>query len=273
MRERDATPIPHVVLSIAGFDPSSGAGVTADLKTVAAHGCFGISVITALTVQNTLEVSAVEAVPARIVAASIHRLAEDFSIRAVKVGMLGNGEVAAAVAGALEELRLPNLVLDPIMWASSGRELLDAEGREVLRRRLLPLARVVTPNRLEAMQLTSMEIKGEDDLEKAAHAIHRLGAEAVVITGGDLQQPDDFLLCTGQRGGMRSLRLRGERVDSRATHGTGCAFSTAIACLLARSSEIEEAVRAAKTYVRRAMETAPPLGRGRGPLNHLWTLK
>lgn len=263
---------PKVVLTVAGFDPSSGAGITADLKTIAAHGCYGVSVITALTVQNTRGVFGLERVRPQVVAESIRRLADDFQLSAVKVGMLGTGEIAAAVADILEWLGLGNIVVDPVMLSSSGAELLDASGREILKRRLLPMATVVTPNVDEALWLTGRDVRSLEQMAEAASQIRRFGTEAVVITGGDLERADD-VLAFGKLGEAEEiLTFQGDKVLSEATHGTGCAFSTAIACQLAEAKSLPEAVRSAKQYVRGAIENAPRLGKGKGPMAHLWSL-
>lgn len=264
---------PPVVLTIAGFDPSSGAGITADLKTIAAHGCYGLAVATALTVQNTRGVFGLEPVSPITVRESIRRLAEDFEIGAVKIGMLDNGEAAEAVAECLEQFALTNVVLDPILRSSSGATLLDDAGMEVLRRRLIPLANVITPNMAEAAALTGTEgSDGTECTDLRARILLGVGAKAVIITGGDLDQADDLLITPGPNFDPQIVRLEGEHIESDATHGTGCAFSTSIACGLAYGLGLEEAVRKAKNYVRRAIESAPPLGRGKGPLNHLWPL-
>ena len=264
---------PPVVLTIAGFDPSSGAGITADLKTIAAHGCYGLAVATALTVQNTQAVFSLEAVSAETIRESIRRLAEDFDIRAVKIGMLAYGECAEAVAETLQRLALPNIVVDPILRSSSGAMLLDDSGLEVLRRRLIPMAKVITPNAAEASTLTGRgSVAGTEEADQLGRVLLEMGAKAVVITGGDLVRPDDILITVGTNGEPQSVRFMGEHIESRATHGTGCAFSTSIACGLANGLGLEEAVRNAKNYVRRAIELAPVLGKGKGPLNHLWPL-
>jgi hydroxymethylpyrimidine/phosphomethylpyrimidine kinase len=264
---------PRVVLTVAGFDPSSGAGITADLMTIAAHGCYGVSVATALTVQNTRGVFGVEPVAPSNIRESIRRLAEDFDIEAVKIGMLDNAKAAEAVADSLERFGLPNIVLDPILRSSSGATLLDNVGLEVLRRRLIPMATVITPNTSEAAALTRTEPAEESDgSDLRLRLLLGMGAKAVVITGGDLERPDDLLATAGPDNEPQVTRFRGERIESQATHGTGCAFSTSIACGLANGLALEEAVRQAKHYVRRAIETAANMGKGKGPLNHLWPL-
>jgi hydroxymethylpyrimidine/phosphomethylpyrimidine kinase len=262
-------------LSIAGYDPISGAGITADIKTAAAQNCYAVTCITALTVQSTQGVFGVQPVNPELVARTLAALAEDLEIAAVRVGMLGSGEVAAAVADFMEERRLPNLVLDPVLRSSSGAVLLDEPGQEVLIRRLLPLADVITPNVDEAAVLAGAEpvataAPWEEVLPRLrtmAGRLRELGSRAVVITGGHLLQANDYLLY-GSAGSAKEEVFPGLHLESRSTHGTGCAFATALACQLARGSSLPEAVRAAKEYVRTAIASSYPLGRGSGPINH-----
>jgi len=259
-------PTPPVVLSIAGYDPTSGAGITADVKTAAALGCYAVTCPTAWTVQSTQGVFAVKPVEPELVSQTLRALAEDFEIAAVKIGMLGTGEVAAAVKTFLDSRRLPNVVLDPVIVSSSGHALLDDAGIEVLRA-MLAICDVITPNSYEAM---TMAMSGGTLMQSAwplAAALHDLGAKAVVITGGHLNPPNDFL--SYRSGGkIESEVFPGEHIESRSTHGTGCAFATALACRLALGDELKPAVRAAKEYVRKAISSAYPLGEGIGPLNH-----
>jgi len=264
-------PTPPVVLSIAGYDPSSGAGITADIKTAAALGCYAVTCITALTVQSTLGVFRVRAVEPELVSETLAALAADVEIAAVRIGMLGSGDVAEAVAEFLDQRKPPNIVLDPLIRSSSGAALLDDFGLEVLRTQLLPLCTVATPNTFEAMILARAE-DAEDTLVQSARplaaALHDLGAKAVVITGGHLNPPDDFLSC--RRGGrIETAVFPGEHIESHSTHGTGCAFATALACRLALGDELNQAIRAAKDYVRKAILSAYPVGKGVGPINHL----
>lgn len=249
-------------MSIAGYDPSSGAGVTADIKTAAAHGCYATTCITALTVQTTEGVFAVEAVREELVRDTLYEVVRDLPPAAVRIGMLGNGLVAEVVAEFLETVRPPNVVLDPVLRSSSGAVLLDERGEAVLRERLLGLADVLTPNLAEARVLGGLV--GVDGPELVVE-LHRFGCKAVVITGGDSESTDDFLSFGSIQEWFRAPKIR-----SRATHGTGCAFATSIACNLAKGVELAESVRAAKEYVRRAIETAEPLGHGHGPMNHLF---
>jgi hydroxymethylpyrimidine/phosphomethylpyrimidine kinase len=256
-------PSQPIVLCIAGFDPSSGAGVTADVKTAAAHGCFAISCITALTVQSTAGVRRVEPVRAETVSETLAELAADIQIAAVKLGMLGSGSVARAVASFLEQRRPRNIVLDPILRSSSGTELLDSTGAEILRNRLLPLADVVTPNIQEAAALVGLPVTNLKEMKVAADRLREIGVRAMVVTGGHLDVPVDLL----DEGGKKR-EYPGEKIASNSTHGTGCAFSTALACRLALGVELGEAVGMAKQYVGEAIRSASPIGSGNGPVNH-----
>jgi len=257
-----------VVLTIAGFDPSSGAGVTADIKTIAAHGCYGVTCITALTVQSTRGVRRVQAVPEGLVQDTLADLITDCEVRAVRIGMLGSGDVAETLAIFLERANLPNVVLDPIVRASSGADLLGPGGLKVVRDRLLRLATVVTPNVDEAAALTGKPVRSVTEMREAAVRLHELGARNVVVTGGHLAEATDLL---STKDGQEEFRA--EHIDSRSTHGTGCAFATAIACNLALSMSARDAVLAAKAYVREAILKAYPVGKGTGPLNHLFKLR
>ncbi len=262
---------PPVVLTIAGFDPSSGAGVTADIKTIAAHECYGVACITALTVQSTQGVSRVEAVDPKLVAATLQELASDVTLEAVHIGMLGNEHVAAAVADFLAQARLAHVVLDPILKSSSGADLLDAAGIRLLMERLLPLAQLVTPNLDEAGALTGMAVTNLDQMREAASRLHGLGAANVVVTGGGLEKAIELLSFRTAKGIEREV-FKAERILSNSTHGTGCAFSTALACHLAHGRGLPEAVLLSKAYVSAAITNAHPLGKGVGPLHHLYRM-
>jgi hydroxymethylpyrimidine/phosphomethylpyrimidine kinase len=251
-----------VILSIAGFDPGSGAGVTADVQTASALGCFGISAITALTVQNTQGVRRVEPVSPNLIRQTLFVLADDFAIAAVKVGMLGDAEVARAVAMFLEQLKPRVLVVDPILKSSSGAVLLDEPGIEALTQRIFPLATVVTPNADELGMLITAPVNSADQAARGKWLL-KTGAKHAIVTGGHLSDNADRLfLCSGEE-----VEIPGERIDSRNTHGTGCAYSTALACHLALGADIEVAAYRAKEFVRNAIRTAPDLGKGKGPMN------
>ena len=266
---------PPVILSIAGHDPSSGAGVTADVKTAAALGCYALTCITALTVQSTQGVFGVQPVAPKVVSETLERLSDDVEIAAVRIGMLGSLEVAGEIAKFLYRRRGPNVVLDPVIRSSSGAELLDEPGIEFLRGALLDLCDVITPNVAEARLLARMEPIADGSaweetlprLRETAARLHRAGAKAIVITGGHLDPPNDFLSDTG------SVLLKetinpGERIKSGSTHGTGCAFATALACRLALGDDLPQAARLAKEFVRLAIASSYPLGKGTGPVNH-----
>ena len=266
---------PPVILSIAGYDPSSGAGITADIKTAASQNCYAVTCITALTLQSTQGVFGTRPVEPDWVARTLRVLIDDLEIAAVRLGMLGSGEVAATVADFLAERNLPNIVLDPVIRSSSGAILLDGPAQEVLRKRLLPLCDVITPNVNEATTLAGAEPVATDSpweevlprLRAMAWRLRELGSRAVVITGGHLPQANDYLLY-GEAASVMEEVFPGVRLESRSTHGTGCAFATALACQLAHGATLPEAVRAAKDYVRKAITASYPLGKGSGPINH-----
>jgi hydroxymethylpyrimidine/phosphomethylpyrimidine kinase len=262
---------PPVVLTIAGFDPSSGAGITADIKTIAAHECYGVSCITALTIQSTQGVRRVEALAPGVIAETLQELASDLAVAAVHLGMLGNAQSVAVVADFLGHAHLPHVVLDPILKSSSGADLLDAPGTRLLIERLIPLAELVTPNLDEASALTGMAVTNLDEMGEAAARLHALGAANVVVTGGHLEKAIDLLSFTTIRGIEKEV-FKADRQRSNSTHGTGCAFSTALACHLAHGRGIPEAVLLSKAYVSAAIANAHPLGMGVGPLHHLYRL-
>jgi hydroxymethylpyrimidine/phosphomethylpyrimidine kinase len=273
---------PLVVLTIAGFDPSSGAGVTADIKTIAAHGCYGVSCITAMTVQSTAGVKRVEASDQALVTDTLEELAGDLDVAAIHIGMLGSGKVAKAVADFLSpgsngrtarsgKGRFTNVVLDPVLKSSSGADLLDNAGIKVLIERLLPLADVVTPNVDEAAMITGIKVKDLDEMRTAATKFHEMGSAAVVITGGHLEKAIDLLSFQTKRGIEQEI-FKAERQKSSSTHGTGCAFATAMACHLALDRGLAEAALLAKTYVTAAISNGQTVGKGTGPVNHLYRM-
>jgi len=260
-----ATGAPPVLLTIAGFDPSAGAGIAADLKTFAAHNCYGVAAVTAVTIQSTRGVKGVQPVSAEVLRAQLEELIKDVPVAAVKIGMLGTRANVQVVAELLEKKKFPFVVLDPVLKATSGLELLDAAGVKELSKRLLGLATVITPNIAEAAVLSGLEIKGEEGMKAAALKLGELGARAVVITGGDLEKPVDIFF-----DGTACTPFGGERVKSENTHGTGCAFSSAIAANLALGRQLDDAVMLAKAYVRQAIERGYPIGKGKGPVNHFY---
>jgi hydroxymethylpyrimidine/phosphomethylpyrimidine kinase len=263
---------PPVVLTIAGFDPSSGAGVTADVKTIAAHGCYGVACITALTVQSTAGVRRVEPVATPLFLETLKELMGDIEVAAAKIGMLGSGRIAKAVADFLDRERVPIVVLDPVLKSSSGAELLDAGGAKFMRERLLSLATVITPNVQEAASLTGMPVRNPEEMKAAAAKLHAMGARNVVITGGHLDKAIDLLSFTNSRGDVEQELFKAERQRSKSTHGTGCAFSSAMACHLAQGRGLPEAVLLAKAFVGAAITNAHALGRGIGPVHHLYRM-
>lgn len=266
---------PPVVLTIAGFDPSSGAGISADVKTIAAHSCYGIACITAMTVQSTAGVRRVVGVDPGLITDTLEELASDMRIAAVHIGMLGTAKVVRAVAEFLGNRsgkdELQNVVLDPIIRSSSGTELLDAPGVRVLIEKLLPLADIITPNVDEAAALTGLKVTSLEEMKVAAVKLHEMGAKAVVVTGGHLDKAIDLLSFATKTGTAQEV-FKAERQRSNSTHGTGCAFSTALACHLAMGRGIAEATLLAKTYVTAAIVAGHPLGRGTGPVNHLYRM-
>jgi hydroxymethylpyrimidine/phosphomethylpyrimidine kinase len=266
---------PPVVLTIAGFDPSSGAGVTADIKTIAAHGCYGVACITAMTVQSTAGVRKVEPMDPALITETLEELAADVPIAAVHIGMLGSAKVVKAIAdflqGRQEKARLPNIVLDPILRSSSGAALLDGPGTKLLVERLLPLATVVTPNVDEAAALTGLKVGTVEEMKLAAAKLHDLGTPAVVVTGGHLEKAIDLLSFTSPRGIEQEI-FKADRQKSNATHGTGCAFATAMACHLALDRGLAEAALLAKTYVTAAISNGHPVGKGIDPVHHLYRM-
>jgi hydroxymethylpyrimidine/phosphomethylpyrimidine kinase len=251
-----------VVLSIAGFDPSSGAGVTADIKTMAAHGCYGVTCITALTVQSTRGVARVEPVKGKVIAETLEHLMDDLDIAAVKIGMLGSAEAAKAVAAFLRRHSIRNVVLDPIIRSSSGADLISKAGVQVLKAYLLSRVDVITPNIEEAAALTGITIANPREMEAAASRLQKLGARNVIITGGHLDPPHDLVCCAGKKPTV----LKGHKIHSRSTHGTGCAFSTSLACQLALGRDLLQAAKAAKHFVEASLRRAPAIGKGIGPI-------
>ena len=263
------------VLTIAGFDPSSGAGITADLSVFAAHGLFGTSCITSLTVQSTLGVRASYPVEASVIADTLAYLVEDLPPAGIKIGMLGNAAAVRAVSDFLERLWSGppkcHVVLDPVLRSSSGRELLDAEGLDLLKSRLLPLVDWMTPNLDELAILAGQPASSTEKISSAAIVLQQKAGSPINIlaTAGHLNPPTDLLLT-----GSQTLHwLPGEHVETSSTHGTGCALSSALVCRLALGDAPLAAAIAAKNYVSEALRSATPIGHGYGPINHLWPLR
>jgi hydroxymethylpyrimidine/phosphomethylpyrimidine kinase len=257
---------PPVLLTIAGFDPSCGAGVAADLKTFAAHNCYGVAAVTALTVQSTQGVRAVHATPAATLRSQLEALAEDSVLAGVKIGMLANRANASVVAEFLDQHKFAYVVLDPVSRPTAGNtELLDAAGLKFVRDELLKRASVITPNIPEAEFLTGLEVKDLNGMKAAGQKLLAMGARAVIVTGGHLDRPID-VLCEG----AEIETFGGDHVKSPNTHGSGCTFSSAVVAQLASGQQLREAVILAKAYVTKAIEKSYATGKGPGPLNQLF---
>ena len=263
---------PHkpLALTIAGSDSGGGAGIQADIKSMEANGVFAASVITAVTAQNTKAVTAAFDLPLVIIEAQLDAVADDFAFGAVKTGMLSSSAIIELVARKVREHGFRPLVVDPVMISKSGFALLQPDAVEALRRELLPLATLVTPNVHEAERLTDTEIRTRDDAEEAARAIFDLGPQAVLIKGGHLEGEDDAVDVLFDGADVHAFRS--ERIDTPHTHGTGCTYASAIAAWLARGTALPEAVRRAKAYVTEAIRHGLPIGGGHGPTSHFYFL-
>jgi hydroxymethylpyrimidine/phosphomethylpyrimidine kinase len=257
-----------VILTIAGFDPCAGAGIAADLKTFAAHNCYGVAAITALTVQNTQILDRVYPVEAERLKQSLDALFEDGRIAAIKVGMLGDRANAEVVKEVLARNGSIPIVIDPVLRSGNGTDLLDAGGLEVLRESLLRLATVVTPNLQEAAVLTGFKVENVEEMRAAARRLVAMGGRAVVVTGGHLEKAVDVYY-----DGVIWETFSGDKVKPDNTHGTGCTFSSAIAAQLALGRQLREAVVLAKAYVTEAIRKAFAVGPGRMPLHHLYRMQ
>lgn len=257
---------PPVALTIAGSDPGGGAGIQADLKTFAVLGVYGYSVITEVIAQNSFKVADVENVSPEMVAAQLDTLLLESAPRAVKTGALASAAIVKAVARAIERLKLPAPVVDPVIVSSSGALLIGPKGERAIRRRLIPGARIVTPNIAEAEVIARMRIDSGPAIREAASRIIKLGARAVVIKGGHRQDVSSAIDLFHD--GRRFIELRSPRIAGGGAHGTGCAFSAAIAAYLARGFSLEDAVRGAKRFVTAALKNRFRLGKGRALLDH-----
>lgn len=266
---------PPRLLTIAGSDSGGGAGIQADLKTFAAHGVYGMSVVTAVTAQSTTAVTAVHDVPVEVVAAQLEAVFSDLGVDAVKIGMLSSVPILRAVAAALRARRPRHVVLDPVMVSKSGAPLLQDDAVAALAEELLPLSTLVTPNLPEAARLTSLPVASLAEREVAARALAARGP-AVLLKGGhgagdaDRDEVADLLVAAGGAGAVR--RFVHPRLATRSDHGTGCTLSSAIAARLALGAPLEQAVGGAIDYLHGAIAGAYPLGAGRGPVDHLWRL-
>ena len=254
----------HAVLTIAGSDSSGGAGIQADIKTMITNGVYAMSAITALTAQNTTGVRSVMEVPPEFLGDQLDAVFEDIYPEAVKIGMVSSKELIQVIGEKLRFYQAKNVVVDPVMVASSGSSLMKNNGAEVMIKELFPLASLITPNISEAEILSGCEIKNKQDMEAAAEKLSDLGAEAVLLKGGhSISDADDLLCVEGQK-----IWIKGRRIYNPNTHGTGCTLSSAIASNLAKGMEMEEAVRKAKEYISKALEAGLDLGKGSGPLDH-----
>ena len=262
-----------IALTIAGSDSSGGAGIQADLKTFAALGCYGMTAITAITVQNTLGVTGIHGIPLDTVRGQIDAVVQDIGVDAVKIGMLATPDVVSVVADAIRRHQIRNVVLDPVMVATSGDRLISQEAVETLRGELMPLATVVTPNLPEAATLLDEAEAGhENEAVGQARRLLARGARAVLIKGGHGEGRESVDHLIAADGTLR--RFAAPRIETRNSHGTGCTLSAAVAAGLARGQGLAEAVGGAKTYVTAAIRAADtvPVGHGHGPLHHFYAL-
>ena len=261
----------HRVLTIAGSDSGGGAGIQADLKTFAANGCYGMSVVTALTAQNTKGVTGIYPIPPAFVSQQIEAVLTDIGADAVKIGMLYSAELIETVARQLKKHAVKKIVLDPVMVAQSGDKLLQDEAIDALCQNLMPLAMVITPNLPEAEVILGQKLLGIEEMKEGSKALARYGSRCVYLKGGHLKDNDstDVLYLTDED---RFIILKGERIETRNNHGTGCTLSSAIASYLARGFAIEEAARKAKNYIHRAIRAGSEyrIGQGHGPVHHFY---
>ncbi|MEZ5344407.1 MAG: bifunctional hydroxymethylpyrimidine kinase/phosphomethylpyrimidine kinase [Pyrinomonadaceae bacterium] len=253
-----------VCLTIAGLDPSGGAGITADIKTFTAFGCFAAAAVSSVTFQNTQGVFGAEHQTGSSVRSQVVPIIDDYAVAAMKTGMLPTAEVIDETASILIEYKLKNIVVDPVVRSTSGFDLISDEALEILVKRLFPISSVVTPNIPEAERITRKSIETERDIDRAAEIISALGAKSVLIKGGHFGTGDmarDFLFTGGKR-----LVFEDEFIDTKATHGTGCTLAAAITANLALGNDLAESVKIAKTFVNKAIRSAPNLGKGNSPI-------
>lgn len=259
----------NTALTIAGSDCSGGAGIQADIKSISANGVFAMSVITAITAQNTTGVYGIQDITPEMISSQINIIFEDIKVDAIKIGMVSKIESIKAIGKALREVKeLPPVVLDPVMISKSGFKLLSVDAKETLIKELFPLATLITPNLPEAEEIIGCEIKTLDDMKEAAVKLKRLGAKCVLVKGGHLENDATDLLYDGEK----FIYLRQKRLNTKNTHGTGCTLSSAIAANLAKGMNIEEAVKEGKRYITVAIEHGIELGKGVGPTNHFYEL-
>lgn len=265
----------HRTLTIATSDSGGGAGTQADLKTFAALGCYGMSVLAALTAQNTAEVRGIHAIPSEFVALQIDTVVEDLGVDAVKIGMLFTGDIMEAVADRLKAHEIENIVLDPVMVAKSGAKLIEDDAIDALKKHLFPLCTTITPNRPEAETLLGRKINDKSEVEDAARAILELGPKSVLLKGGhfsDEKSADCLVLNEPDENNREVYWYESKRIETKNTHGTGCTLSSAIAAELAKGVTLPEAVARAKEYISGAIEVGSNycIGKGHGPLHHFY---
>jgi hydroxymethylpyrimidine kinase/phosphomethylpyrimidine kinase len=251
------------ILTIAGSDSGGGAGIQADLKTITLLGGYGMSVITAVTAQNTLGVQGIHEIPVRLVGKQIDSVLSDIGADAIKTGMLVNREIIEVVSRKIKQYEVKKVVMDPVMVSKSGTLLLRRDAQHALIQKLIPLAWVITPNLMEASALTGLKVNSLEEMRDAARLIHKLGAKHVVVKGGHLKgMPVDLLY-----DGKRFTEVKGQRIKSKNSHGTGCTFASAIATLLANGERVDEAVGKAKIFITWAIRSGLSLGKGVGPVH------
>ena len=251
------------ILTIAGSDSCGGAGIQADLKTITLLGGYGMSVVTALTAQNTVGVQGIHEVPPQFVERQIDSVLSDIGADAIKTGMLANQEIIEIVSKKIKQYKVQKIVVDPVMISKSGAYLLRKDAQDALIKKMIPLAWVVTPNLMEASVLTGLKVNSLEGMKKAAHQIYKLGAKHVVVKGGHLKGMAIDLLYDGKK----FIEMEGVRIETKNTHGTGCTFASAIATLLAKGDAVDEAVKKAKTFITMAIQSGFSLGKGIGPTN------
>ncbi|MFQ5602515.1 MAG: bifunctional hydroxymethylpyrimidine kinase/phosphomethylpyrimidine kinase [bacterium] len=252
------------LLTIAGSDSGGGAGIQADLKTFHAFKCYGMSVLTALTAQNTLGVHGVHDLPPAFVELQLQSVVEDIGVDAAKTGMLSNAEIIHVLAENLKDMQVPHLVVDPVMRAKGGDPLLREDAQQALIEEIVPLAEVITPNIPEAETLAGISIRTKDDMKRAAKIIHEKGAKNVLLKGGHREQDALDILFDGQE----FTEYFAEKIPTKNTHGTGCTYSAAIAANLALGKNVKDAIAASKAFINRAIQNSLSIGQGIGPLNH-----
>ena len=257
------------ILTIAGSDPSGGAGIQADLKTFAAHGHYGMSVITSLTAQNTMEVIAVHTLPSAFFDQQLCAVLEDIRPDAVKIGMVGSAQLIAIIEKRLKEYQIKNIVVDPVMVSTSKYALIEDAALQAMKTKLLTMADIITPNLAEAQVLSDMCVQSKADMEICAHVLQQTYGTNILIKGGHLSDcADDLLLLQAA-----PIWLCAPRIKTTNTHGTGCTLSSAIACNLAMKKDMEQSVIEAKQYITQCLTDGMEIGHGNGPLNHLCRIK